>query len=178
MRKVLLISFLLLTLSSQAQTAYLINDSVAVFYPAGYDAKQHLPSPIFLRELTPTQPLPPDWQLSPTFSVKDSQHIAAFNVGDADLYGCGEVYGNLRHNGESVGLWNKDNGLYMAEDGHRLYQSHPWVLGVRKDGTAFGLIADNTWKSRITADTTVTFASEGPAFRVVARRLYSASWHA
>ena len=167
MRKVLLISFLLLTLSSQAQTAYLINDSVAVFYPAGYDAKQHLPSPIFLRELTPTQPLPPDWQLSPTFSVKDSQHIAAFNVGDADLYGCGEVYGNLRHNGESVGLWNKDNGLYMAEDGHRLYQSHPWVLGVRKDGTAFGLIADNTWKSRITADTTVTFASEGPAFRVV-----------
>ena len=38
---------------------------------------------------------------------------------------------------------------------------------MRKDGTAFGIIGDNTWKSRLTTDTTVRFESDGPAFRVV-----------
>lgn len=151
-----------------AQQSFLIDNRVAVFYPANYDAAQHQPSPIFLRELAPiSQNLPDDWQLRPRFTKENGHSVASFEVGDADLYGCGEVYGDLKRNGETVGLWNKDNGLYMTEGGKRLYQSHPWVLGVRKNGTAFGLIADNTWKSKLTTDHQVRFDSEGPAFRVV-----------
>lgn len=163
---------LLLTLTTAvvaiAQQSFLVDNRVAVFYPANYDAAQHQPSPIFLRELAPiSQNLPNDWQLRPRFTKENGHSVATFEVGDADLYGCGEVYGDLKRNGETVGLWNKDNGLYMTEGGKRLYQSHPWVLGVRKNGTAFGLIADNTWKSKLTTDHQVRFDSEGPAFRVV-----------
>ena len=39
---------------------------------------------------------------------------------------------------------------------------------LRKDGSAYGIIADNTWKSSLKSEgSTLTFVSEGPAFRVV-----------
>ncbi|MGI6242244.1 MAG: TIM-barrel domain-containing protein [Prevotella sp.] len=167
MRKLLLLGLLAMPLATSAQQSYMTDDSVAVFYPKGYDASQHLPSPIFLRELVPQDNVPGVWSLRPQFSTEGSKSYARFDVGDADLYGCGEVYGDLKRNGETVKFWNKDNGLYLVDGGKRLYQTHPWVLGVRKDGTAFGLIADNTWKSKVTTNSTVTFESEGPAFRVI-----------
>lgn len=167
-RFVLILCCYVASLTAFSQQSFLTDDRVAVFYPQGFDPVQHLPSPIFLRELTPlASQLPADWQLCPVFTQEGGHSVATIDVGDADLYGCGEVYGDLRRNGETVGFWNKDNGLYLAEDGKRLYQTHPWVLGVRKDGTAFGIIADNTWKSKLTTDRQVRFDSEGPAFRVV-----------
>ena len=39
-------------------------------------------------------------------------------------------------------MWNTDNGMYRVDGGTRLYQTHPWVLGVRPDGTAFGVLFD------------------------------------
>lgn len=141
---------------------------VAVFVPPHYDAAKHLPSPIFVRELVPEGNLPASWRLRPEFSTQDGKSVVTVRVdGDVDFYGTGEVYGDLIRNGETIGLWNKDNGAYAHDGGKRLYQSHPWVLGVRKDGTAFGIIADNTWKSKLTPVSTVRFESEGPAFRVV-----------
>ena len=168
MKRFFLLAFVAIVgCSASAQVSTMVGDHVAAFYPKDFDPGQHMPSPIFIHELTPTGQVPSTWQLRPQFFQQNGHSIATFDVGDADLYGCGEVYGDLRRNGETVGFWNKDNGLYMNEGGKRLYQSHPWVLGVRKDGTAFGLIADNTWKSKLTTDRTVRFESEGPAFRVV-----------
>jgi alpha-glucosidase len=54
-----------------------------------------------------------------------------------------------------------------VDEGTHLYQSHPWVLGLRSDGTSFGIIADNTWQAWMTTDTEVVFRSSGPAFRVI-----------
>ena len=157
----------ILSLTASAQLSTMVGDRVAVFYPNHFDAAKHQPSPIFIQEPVPTAlNLPANWQLRPQFSQTNGHSIATIQVGDADLYGTGEVYGDLRRNGETIGMWNKDNGLYMTEGGKRLYQSHPWVLGVRKDGTAFGIIADNTWKSKLTTGCEVRFESEGPAFRV------------
>ena len=157
----------ILSLTASAQLSTMVGDRVAVFYPNHFDAAKHQPSPIFIQEPVPTAlNLPANWQLRPQFSQTNGHSIATIQVGDADLYGTGEVYGDLRRNGETIGMWNKDNGLYMTEGGKRLYQSHPWVLGVRKDGTAFGIIADNTWKSKLTTGREVRFESEGPAFRV------------
>ena len=56
----------------------------------------------------------------------------------SSLYGGGEVTGPLLRNGQYIKLWNTDTGAYGVDGGKRLYQSHPWVMGVRRDGTAFG----------------------------------------
>ena len=168
MKRLFLSLLTALSLTASAQVSTMVGDRVAVFYPKNYDAANHQPSPIFVHELTPTAlQLPANWQLKPVFTQENGHSIATIQVGDADLYGTGEVYGDLRRNGEAIGMWNKDNGLYMTEGGKRLYQTHPWVLGVRKDGTAFGIIADNTWKSKLTTGREVRFDSEGPAFRVI-----------
>ena len=73
----------------------------------------------------------------------------------------------MLRNGKKVKLWNTDNFKYSIDEGKRLYQSHPWVLGVNKDGSAFGVIADNTWKQEIDLSDSIRFISEGPAFRVI-----------
>lgn len=157
-----------LALGAMAQQSYMIDRNVAVFYPADYQAKAHRPSPIFLHELVPQGPVVDNWKLTPRFDSTDSLSIVTLDINaDDDLYGTGEVTGDLRRNNKDILLWNKDNYGYMANEGRNLYQSHPWVLGLRKDGSAFGVIADNTWKSRLTTNGEIRFESCGPAFRVV-----------
>ena len=152
-----------------SQQAYLVGEQVAVFYPAAYDASQHQPSPVFVTELVPQGGLSSGWKLVPHYSTEGNKSVVTISLEEGiDLYGTGEVYGPLRRNGEEVGFWNKDNYGYLAEKGRRNYQSHPWVLGVRQDGSAFGVIADNTWRGTLrTDDRSLCFKSEGPAFRVV-----------
>ena len=101
---------------------------------------------------------PPDADLS----------TATFNAPDGtSFYGTGEVTGPLLRNNTTIRLWNTDNFNWKRDDGTRLYQSHPWVLGVHPDGTAFGIIFDTTWKSQLTCgDHDIKFESQGPAFRV------------
>jgi alpha-glucosidase len=67
------------------------------------------------------------------------------------LYGTGEVV-----------LWNSDVPGYRP-DAPSLYQSHPWVLGVRADGTAFGVLLDSTWRMTINLEDGIRFDHEGPA---------------
>lgn len=156
------------SLSALAQQSYMVDGKAAVFYPEKFDAQQHLPSPVFVRELTPTGTVSVSWQLRPQFLHEQGHSVVQFSVGEGvDLYGAGEMYGDLRHNGITEGFWNKDNGAFLADGGKRMYQTHPFVLGVRKDGSAFGIIADNTWKSTLKMGAVIKFESEGPTFRVV-----------
>lgn len=155
-------------ISGYSQSSYMTGEDIAVFYPAGYDAANHSPSPIFLRDLAPSGEISGEWSIVPQFSLKEGKSVARIPVdGNVDFYGTGEVAGDLRRNGKAIKLWNTDAPLYEPDGGSRLYQSHPWVMGVRPDGTAFGVIADNTWKSTLTTDKEIVFESEGPAFRVV-----------
>ncbi len=151
-----------------AQQSYMASKDVAVFYPAQYDAAAHSPSPIFIRELAPQGPVSSAWKLRPVFSTEEGKSVVRIKVdADADLYGGGEVWGPLRRNGKTIEFWNVDTPCYGVDDGTHLYQSHPWVLGLRSDGTSFGIIADNTWQAWMTTDTEVVFRSMGPAFRMV-----------
>ena len=160
---------------AMAQTAFMTDDSgngqlvsTAVFYPKDYDATQHQPSPIFVHEPQALKPLTNSWQLRPVFTQVGGKSVATIHVGEGvDLYGTGEVTGPLRRNGITIGLWNVDTPAYSVDGGSHLYQSHPWVLGLRRDGSAFGIIADNTWKQTIKTDNDVVFESEGPAFRII-----------
>jgi alpha-glucosidase len=81
------------------------------------------------------------------------------------LYGTGEVAGPLLRNGSRVVCWNSDTFGYTEGD-ESLYQSHPWVLAVRADGTAFGVFADTTHRCAIDLTDGIVFRAEGPAFDV------------
>lgn len=165
---ILSLYFASLFAGAMAQQSYMTDRDVAVFYPADYQAEAHSPSPIFLHDLAPVGTVPADWRLRPVFTEADGKSVFTIQIGaDDDLYGTGEVTGPLRRNGRETVFWNRDNYGYFANEGKNLYQSHPWVLGVRKDGSAYGIIADNTWKSRVTLKGEVRFESEGPACRVI-----------
>ena len=167
-RFVFILQGLAVAVVAMAQTAFVTNDSVAVFIPADYHAPSHQPSPIFVQEPVASSPLPDNWQLKPIFSQHDGKQVATIHVGDrVDLYGTGEVTGPLKRNGRKISLWNIDNPAYGTDAGTHLYQSHPWVLGLRNDGSAFGIIADNTWRQTISTDQVIVFESEGPAFRII-----------
>lgn len=165
----LAIAVISIAFSASAQQSFMAEINVAVFYPKDFQPEKHFPSPVFERELSPVGPLDPSWKIKPEYSQMDGKSVVRITIGaDDDIYGTGEVVGDLRRNGKEVVFWNSDNYGYTKNDGKNLYQSHPWVLGLRKDGSAYGIIADNTWKSSLKSEgSTLTFVSEGPAFRVV-----------
>ena len=153
-----------------AEFAGEIGDGTALFLPDGL-SPDALPASLAL--IAPPKvrgPLPAGWSLRPEFSRTDAgKSRVTLNVPTGtSLYGEGEVTGPLLRNGTDTVLWNTDNGAYAMDGGRRLYQSHPWIMGVRPDGTAFGLIADTTYHAEIRlTDALIDFVSDGPAFPVI-----------
>ena len=143
-------------------------NNVSVYYPLDYNKSSHTPSFAILNEPIELPKVTDSSFLKVTFSEFTDRQIAQISFGsNVDLYGTGEVMGDLIRNGKTVKLWNTDNYGYGKDNGQRLYQSHPWVLGVGENGKSFGVIADNTWKMEISLGERITFSSEGPAFRVI-----------
>lgn len=97
------------------------------------------------------------------FSLTDGKANASLIIPEGtSIYGGGEVTGSLLRNGKTIKLWNTDSGAYGVDNGTRLYQSHPWMMGVRKDGTAFGILFDTTWKAELSStDEKIELKSEG-----------------
>ncbi|RAV30345.1 TIM-barrel domain-containing protein [Sinomicrobium soli] len=168
MKKYILLLFLGAQLVLRGQSSGLIADDIAVFYPENYEAERHQPSFAIKRELEIRGKIPRQWTLIPQFGYDGENSTVKIDIDeDVDLYGNGEVTGSLRRNGTSVELWNTDNYVYKKHEGKRLYQSHPWLLGVRPDGTAFGVLADNTWKQDFDLKDDIAITSYGPPFRMV-----------
>jgi alpha-glucosidase len=145
-----------------------ISDGIVWFIPKRYNANTN-PSLALVAEPKELHLLSADWSLKPDFFVEESKNCACIKVPkDSSLYGTGEVTGPLLRNDKSITLWNTDNFAYKKDNGRRLYQSHPWVLGVRADGTSFGVLFDTTWKAELTTNSgEIVFKSDGPAFRVI-----------
>ncbi|GHC00018.1 TIM-barrel domain-containing protein [Cerasicoccus arenae] len=145
-----------------------ISDGIALFVPDGYSANL-TPSMALAKKPELIGALPRDWMLVPEFFDEDGHAGASLRVpAGSSLYGTGEVTGPLLRNGKSIKLWNTDNYGYSKDGGQRLYQSHPWVLGVRPDGSAFGVLFDSSWKAELaTKDDEIVFETEGSAFQVV-----------
>lgn len=140
----------------------------ALFLPALADLRT-IGTPALLDRPVVKKALHRDWPLRPAFSAGSGLFRATVTIPPGtDLYGGGEVLGPLRRNGSTIRLWNTDNFAYRRDDGARLYQSHPWILGLRPDGTAFGLLFDCSWKAELTlSDSAVTFTAHGPGFPVI-----------
>lgn len=149
------------------QKKSLVGENIAEFIPAGFD-KNLTPSLILEKEPTSIGSLPKNWKLIPEFTVKDGKASASLPLtGNVSLYGGGEVTGPLLRNGQSIKLWNTDTGAYSVENGKRLYQTHPWVMGVREDGSAFGILFDSSWKAELhTNSDKIVFNTEGALFRI------------
>ena len=145
----------------------MVGEGIAEFIPKGYDAEK-IPSFAVDGEPEETGNLPEGWQLFPEFYLDNGKAGASLEVPEGtSLYGGGEVTGPLLRNGTTIKLWNTDSGAYSVDNGTRLYQSHPWMMGVRTDGTAFGILFDTTWKAVLSStDEKIDLKSEGIPFRV------------
>lgn len=130
------------------------------------------PAPAPVAVLHPTTALP-DADTTPTGTDAPAPEFARHTDGrwlvrltcpaGTSFYGTGEVAGPLRRNGQTVTLWNTDSFGYTI-DTPSLYQSHPWVLAVRDDGSAIGLLVDTTFRCEISLDGgAIIAASEGVA---------------
>jgi len=148
-------------------TSGILAKGIAVFIPRGYN-QQQTPSLMLKKERAISGPVPTTWKIRPEFTMENGKATATILLsGKVSLYGGGEVTGPLLRNGKKIKLWNTDSGAYGVDDGSRLYQTHPWVMGVREDGSAFGILFDSFWKAEmITDNDKVEFKSEGPVFRV------------
>lgn len=80
------------------------------------------------------------------------------------VYGLGEAAGPLDRRGKVVEFWNTDAWGYDDRD-PALYQSHPYVLAVRPDGSALGAFADTPGRGAAqVGEDGVEFQFEGGAF--------------
>lgn len=130
-----------------------------------------LPSYALAHEYAP----PPDDEIScrvePRFEIVGKRWSVALRIEPGtSLYGTGEVFGPLLRNGRRTVCWNTDAYAYGRRS-PSLYQSHPWVLAVRADGSAWGAWADTTYRCEVdtgAADAReVRFTADGPAFPLV-----------
>lgn len=145
----------------------MVGNSIAEFIPAGFNASL-VPSLMLSKEPVIKKAVPAGWRIFPDFTLNEGKAGAVVRLqGEVSLYGGGEVTGPLLRNGQTIKLWNTDNGAYGTDGGKRLYQTHPWVMGVRKDGTAFGILFDSYWKAELKTDSKeIVFNTEGALFRV------------
>ena len=145
----------------------IVGDGIAKFVPKGFNLSQ-MPSFALKAEPQEKGMLPSNWQLYPIMEKKKGHASAYLDVPQGtSLYGGGEVTGPLLRNGQSIKLWNTDSGAYSVDNGKRLYQSHPWVMGVRPDRTSFGILFDTPYKAKLTTtDERINFETEGELFRI------------
>lgn len=145
----------------------IVGDGIAKFVPKGFNLSQ-MPSFALKAEPQEKGMLPSNWQPYPIVEKKKGHASAYLDVPQGtSLYGGGEVTGPLLRNGQSIKLWNTDSGAYSVDNGKRLYQSHPWVMGVRPDGTSFGILFDTPYKAKLTTtDERINFETEGELFRI------------
>ncbi len=162
-------------------TSYLTAEKTAVFMPAGFDSLDFVPSVALVKTLDKASEIPQNWTLRPVFSTVNTPYATMSRLNNdgsvpmryrakisglegVDFYGTGEQTGDLKRNGTIVPLYNNDN--YMWSKG-RMYQSMPFVMGVRPDGTAFGVIADATSRGEISLkDGAITMDFENHPFKV------------
>jgi len=107
-----------------------------------------------------------DRSVRPVFGRVQGRASVSIAIADGtSLYGTGEVAGPLLRNGTRAVAWNFDAYGFGANH-MSLYQSHPWVLAVRADGTSYGVLADTSYRCLIDLRDGIRFESAGPEFPV------------
>jgi len=172
-RSSVLITTLVIGLSASSgaaqMTADLIADGVVRFYASEEAKTSARPSIALLEQPEALGEAPADFPVDPVFSVADDgRHVASIAIeAGTSLYGTGEVAGQLLRNGRTITCWNFDAYGYGDLEPEHLYQSHPWVLAVRPDGTSYGVLADTTYRCEVDLTDGIVFRAQGPAYPVM-----------
>jgi len=126
-----------------------------------------LPSLCLVAPLDSLGPVPEGWAVVPEFTRIQGRTSVFMTIDEGtDLYGTGEVPGPLRRNGTRTVAWNFD-AYGWGGNAPNLYQSHPWVLAVRADGTSYGVIADTPNRCLIDLQLGIRFEADGKEFPVI-----------
>jgi alpha-glucosidase len=99
-------------------------------------------------------------------SCAGSNIVQFMGLSGASFYATGEQAGPLLRNGTIKTLWNNDHFDY-TEKSKNLYQSHPFVLAVREDGSSVGILVETTHRCDIDLRSGVRFIVHGPSPAVV-----------
>jgi len=131
---------------------FLLPHNVARFYPERYAEalENEKISQIFVEPMGKKGPVPLTFTVIPKIMEQNGKQIVDIEVEKGThFYGGGEISQGLCLNNKSFITWNVDACDYNSVN-YNLYQSHPYVLAVRRDGTAFGVIADLTYPLKFT----------------------------
>lgn len=148
-------------------------DGVARFHASAEARKNAHPSYALEKPLVVTGTAPASFVVRPVFASEGQTTAVTIPVdAGTSVYGTGEVAGPLLRNGRSIICWNTD--AYGYDDkAPSLYQAHPWVLAVRADGSAYGVLADTTYRCEVdlrgvgSSGGQIVFRAPGPAFPVL-----------
>jgi alpha-glucosidase len=148
------------------QVAEQIDRGIVRFHASDAAQRGMPPSFALVKPLESQGPAPAEFPVKVSFSKSDGKAAAMVPIAaGTSLYGTGCVTGPFLRNGQKVITWNTDAYGY-AYPAASLYQSHPWVLAVRADGTAYGVLADTTWRTTIDLTDGIRFIADGPDFPV------------
>ncbi len=158
---------LLAVAASAEPVAQRVGERTVRFHASAAAAAGAEPSPALVEPLPVLGPAPADFPVGVEFTEVYGRNAARIRTAPGtSLYGTGEVSGPLLRNGRAVTLWNTDAYGY-GRDTEALYQSHPWVLAVRADGSAYGVLFDTTWRARLDLSDGILFFADGPPFGVI-----------
>ncbi len=171
------VSALVVMLAGGCVSAQIVSESIGdriVRFHASEQAKLHrVPSMALETPRPATGAAPDDLGVSVAFSRGasvlhgDDRFVATIDIdAETSLYGTGEAAGPLLRNGRTTECWNLDAYGYQ-DNSPNLYTSHPWVLAVREDGTAFGVLADTTHRCEIDLSEDIVFRTDGPDHPVI-----------
>jgi len=168
---ILLAALVSVVLPAFAQSPEMVAESVGdgiVRFHASTEARDGaLPSLCLVEPLERTGEAPGDWAVVPTFTRVQGRTSVLVAIDEGtDLYGTGEVPGPLRRNGTRTVAWNTD-AYGWGRGSMSLYQSHPWVLAVRADGTSFVVLADTPERCLIDLRKGIRFEAGGTPFPVI-----------
>jgi len=164
---ILFVLLLILALVLPLQAAEMIAPGIARFQFPETEDQQPFPSLALQHEFPRIGEVPEQWQVTPEWTKTNGTFTASIKITNkTSLYGTGEIPGPLLRNGFVTECWNTDSYKYTRQY-NRLYQSHPWVLAVRPNGTAFGVLADTTRRCKINLRDGIQFSVQDSAFPVI-----------
>ena len=154
--------------AASAPVGEAIGDRIFRFHADPEARRKALPSFALQEQRPALGPVPAGYAPRPDFTSAAGKQIVRLKIdAGTSLYGTGEAAGPLLRNGRRTVAWNTDAFAY-GEHSPSLYKSFPWVLGLRVDGSAFGVLADTTYRCEIDLRTAgeIIFRADGPAFPV------------
>ena len=165
--EIVLAPFMLFGIAHADPVAESLGDGIVRFWPDSAASSGALPSIAFASPPVVRGPAPEGFAVQPRFSMEAGARVARIAAPrGTTFYGTGEVAGTLARNGKTTLCWNTDAYGYGAAS-RSLYQSHPWVLAVRPDGSSFGVLADTPGRIAIDLTNGIAFRMQGPAYPVV-----------